>query len=101
MTAVQLALRVDAPEVDPQQEERDRIKDVIRETARQHDRTVSSNAVRDRLAGTVANSRLVGQAYSDLRREGRLVEVSAERSTDRAGGNAGKWIPVYRWEGPL
>lgn len=101
MTAVQFALRVYAHEVDPVSAERDAIKAVIRATARANDRTVSSNQVREHLTGVVTHPRLVGQVYSELRREGRLIEVSAERSTDTAGGNAGKWIPVYRWEGPL
>lgn len=45
MTAVQLALRVDAPEVDPVAAERDAIKAVIRATARANDRTVQRGQV--------------------------------------------------------
>jgi predicted transcriptional regulator len=94
-------LLTDAPAVDPLADERARIEAVIRETARACNGTVSSNDVREHLAGIVHHPRLVGQVYSALRRSGALVETGAERSTDTAGGNAGRWVPTYEWRGAL
>lgn len=94
-------LLTDAPAVDPLADERARIEAVIRETARACNGTVSSNDVREHLTGVVHHPRLVGLVYRDLRRRGLLVEDGNERSTDTRGGNAGKWVTVYRWGGAL
>lgn len=94
-------LLTDAPAVDPLADERARIEAVIRDTARACDGRVSQNDVREHLAGIVHHPRLVGQVYSALRRRGLLIEDGHERSTDTRGGNAGKWVSVYRWGGAL
>jgi hypothetical protein len=99
MTDTQLALMPAAAgrDHDPHAAARQQVRDAIAVTAVLHGGTVSANAVRIRLAGYDVPSQIVGQVYRELRREGRLVEDGVERSTDTAGGNAGRWIPVYRW----
>lgn len=98
MTATQLALVAPDP-TDPHAEARRAVRDAIAVTATLHGGRVSANAVRLRLTGYDVPPRIVGQVYRELRREGRLVEVGAERSNDVKGGNAGKLIPVYQWVG--
>jgi hypothetical protein len=85
----------DAPVVDPHAGERDRIAATIAAVAARHGGRVSTNDVREALRGSVDHPRLVGQVYRALRQRGVLVEAGAERSTDVAGGNAGRWVPVY------
>lgn len=82
---------------DPHAAARQQVRDAIAVTAVLHGGVVSANAVRVRLVGYDVPGRIVGQVYAALRREGRLVEDGIERSTDTAGGNSGRWIPVYRW----
>ena len=99
MTDTQLALLLPFDQVDPDAAARATVRDAIETTAALNGGHVSSNAVRARLRTTGADvpSHIVGQVYSTLRREGRLVETGTERSTDSASGNAGRHIPTYLW----
>lgn len=99
MTATQLSWIPAAAEPDRDRHARARqqVRDAIAVTAALCDGTVSANHVRARLVGYDVPPRIIGQVYSALRREGRLVEDGVERSNDTVSGNAGRWIPVYRW----
>ena len=75
------------------------IVQAIAADAAAHDGWVDPNRVRERLSGEhglTVPSRLVGAVYSGLARAGRLVHDGWTTSTDRAGGNVGKPVRLYR-----
>ena len=59
---------------------------------------VSANDFRDRIDRDI-NPKWVGVVVRSLRARGVLVPVDSVRSDDTRGGNAGRWIDVYRWVG--
>lgn len=100
MVPTQLALDVRPAPVDPDQAARDHYVKAVQAVAYVHDGVVSINAVRDLVAAMPEwgiPSHVPGKVISALRQCGRLVEIGTERSTDTRGGNAGRWISLYRW----
>lgn len=108
-TVEQLDIFAPAPAVDPHRAITDRLS---RDPAREYERSV----IVDRIANAVRadgrvsandwrgqvpewiNHKLVGVTVRALTRIGVLVATGLyEPSTDHAGGNAGKPIPIYRW----
>lgn len=71
------------------------VEQIIRDVAAEHDGVIDQNVVRERLRGLVFH-KVIGPTYSRLRRAGVICEDGANRSTDHAGRNAGRWQPLYR-----
>lgn len=99
MVTTQLELGVDVEPLDPIADTKATIESVIRYVAITHGGVVSSNTVREHLVGHIPREhhKAIGQVYRDLVRTGRMARDGYEHSTDVAGGNAGRLVPVYRW----
>lgn len=96
--STQLALVTATPE-DVHADARRHVWLAIETAAALHDGYVSGNEVRRILAAVPewnVPPQIIGRTYSDLIRQGVLVEVGTERTTGSTSGNNGRLAPTYR-----
>lgn len=75
---------------------REAVITAIRTAVTEHGDVISSNEIRPHLAAWIY-PKAIGATISHLVRQGALEPYGPPvRSTDTAGGNAGRWIPRYR-----